>query len=476
MERNFYHENFESSLKEDADQFKMYPSKKVWHGIYNNVHPGRRWPSTAISVLFIFTLVIVGHLNTGNSRNAYSNLKIQPDEALVSAKVTKRLTSGARSKRVSQLSKNEQIPAVLFPYSTGESSSTSSIAGNSIPPQINEITEPGNGTGTAIEMTNQGQKVSLPNEDLHNANASSGQSAIAEHLPEKILNQPNSISTSELNLPVGKKSLQKITVNKIDSKKSEPDQILQAETALRNRIMRNKISWTIYMNPSLSYRTYSNLEKSVALNQIMSPNANNKETADERPALGMQGGASVNYNLTKKLKFIAGMRLGYLEFNKKASYVHPTIASLMLINSVTGTPYTMTTFSNFGNFSGAASLTLHNYSFQASTPFGLQYTIGSDDDMKLDVTGTFQPIYVISSHGYLLSSNNKNFISEPSLSRKWNMGISIGTLLSFGSSSYKWQVGPNVDYQLLSTYDSRYPVKEHLINYGVKLGVTKIRK
>jgi hypothetical protein len=173
---------------------------------------------------------------------------------------------------------------------------------------------------------------------------------------------------------------------------------------------------------------------------------------------------------------IAGTRLGYSEFNKKASHVHPTIASLVLINSVTGDPYTLTSFSNYGNMTGAAELSLHNYSFQVSTPLGFQYTIGGNDDMKLDLLSTFQPTYVIASHAFLLSSNNKNFIAEPSLSRKWNMGLTFGTLLSFGSGGYKWQIGPNIDYQILSTYDSRYPVKEHLINYGVRLGITKIRK
>ncbi len=69
MERNFYPENFEKFLKAHADQFKMSPSKKAWHGIYNDLHPGRRWPSVAMSMFFIFTLVIIGHLNTNNGRN-----------------------------------------------------------------------------------------------------------------------------------------------------------------------------------------------------------------------------------------------------------------------------------------------------------------------------------------------------------------------------------------------------------------------
>ena len=66
MERRFSMNDFEHSLKEHADEFKMIPSKRVWHGIYNDMHPGRRWPSVTMSLLLIFTLVVIGHLNTHN--------------------------------------------------------------------------------------------------------------------------------------------------------------------------------------------------------------------------------------------------------------------------------------------------------------------------------------------------------------------------------------------------------------------------
>ncbi len=72
MERKFYENDFEQFLKESADQFRMSPSKKVWHGIYNNTHPGRRWPSVAMSLLFIFTLVLVGHLNTQQNQHHHT--------------------------------------------------------------------------------------------------------------------------------------------------------------------------------------------------------------------------------------------------------------------------------------------------------------------------------------------------------------------------------------------------------------------
>jgi len=67
MENEFYTDEFEQLLKEKADQFSMYPSKRVWHSIYNNLHPSRRWPSVVISLFFISSLILIGYLNTGEN-------------------------------------------------------------------------------------------------------------------------------------------------------------------------------------------------------------------------------------------------------------------------------------------------------------------------------------------------------------------------------------------------------------------------
>ncbi len=100
MGRRFFMNDFEQSLKEHADNFQMIPSKKVWHGIYNDLHPGKRWPSVTMSLLLIFTLVVIGHLNTNNSRRlAYS-----PGNEFSDAK-----TAGPGLKRTGSLTHNQRI-------------------------------------------------------------------------------------------------------------------------------------------------------------------------------------------------------------------------------------------------------------------------------------------------------------------------------------------------------------------------------
>src|SRR5215831_16722148 len=43
MERGFYNEDLEQLIKQKADQYRMYPSDKVWKGIFRTLHTRRKW-------------------------------------------------------------------------------------------------------------------------------------------------------------------------------------------------------------------------------------------------------------------------------------------------------------------------------------------------------------------------------------------------------------------------------------------------
>lgn len=43
MERDFYTDEFEDLIKQKADQFRMYPSERVWKQINKDLHPRRKW-------------------------------------------------------------------------------------------------------------------------------------------------------------------------------------------------------------------------------------------------------------------------------------------------------------------------------------------------------------------------------------------------------------------------------------------------
>ena len=96
--------------------------------------------------------------------------------------------------------------------------------------------------------------------------------------------------------------------------------------------------------------------------------------------------------------------------------------------------------------------------------------------VQLHIAGTLQPTYLLYNDTYLLSTDYINYIKEPSLVRKWNLHTSAEAFISYYVGSMRWQVGPQFRYQTLSSYNDRYPIKEYLIEYGVKFGVSKTLK
>ena len=94
MEKNFYTDDFEFFLKDTVDNFRMYPSKKVWHSLYNDLHPGRRWPSLAICLLLITAVMYIGisnndSINSLSKHNASENIlaknkQYKPDNNVLS--------------------------------------------------------------------------------------------------------------------------------------------------------------------------------------------------------------------------------------------------------------------------------------------------------------------------------------------------------------------------------------------------------
>jgi hypothetical protein len=89
------------------------------------------------------------------------------------------------------------------------------------------------------------------------------------------------------------------------------------------------------------------------------------------------------------------------------------------------------------------------------------------------IAGTVQPTYILSDRAYLISTDYKNYAEVPSLIRNVNLNTSFETFINYTSrNKTKWQVGPQVRYQVLSSFQNKYPVRENLFDFGLKIGVT----
>src|SRR4030095_174495 len=59
MERQFNNGDFEKMLRENANQYRMYPSEKVWKGIHSALHTRRKWYGITAAIMFLITGSIV---------------------------------------------------------------------------------------------------------------------------------------------------------------------------------------------------------------------------------------------------------------------------------------------------------------------------------------------------------------------------------------------------------------------------------
>ena len=79
MEDKNNNNDFEQFLRSSIEDFKMIPSRKIWYGIYNNMHPDRKWPSIAVCLIILTAVMFVGVANNNSisssaRKNAAENL------------------------------------------------------------------------------------------------------------------------------------------------------------------------------------------------------------------------------------------------------------------------------------------------------------------------------------------------------------------------------------------------------------------
>jgi hypothetical protein len=186
----------------------------------------------------------------------------------------------------------------------------------------------------------------------------------------------------------------------------------------------------------------------------------------------MEIGTALLYPLNRNIRLKAGLQFNYNAYQVEAYSYVPEIAPFgsngpgTFANTVNTTAY-------YRNFNGFDRTMLKNAHFMVSMPLGFEITVVGNDRVKFNVASTIQPTYVINNQAYLVSTNLKNYAQEPSLYRKWNVNAGAEAFLSMNTGSFNWVIGPQFRYQILSSYKDKYPIKEHLLDLGFKVGVNK---
>ena len=235
-----------------------------------------------------------------------------------------------------------------------------------------------------------------------------------------------------------------------------------------------RISWQLFITPTVSYRKLSvnkSLDNPSSSNYPFASLTDINSAVTHKPDMGLQIGASGRYPLTRNLKLRGGVQFNINRYDIKAYSFNGEVATIDLNGGGNGNN-TISTWTYYRNYAGYKSNWLKNYYFSVSAPIGLEMKLLGNKKTYLGIAGTLQPTYVLNDRAYLISTDYKNYAEVPRLIRHVNLNTSFETFVNYTNGKTNWQVGPQVRYQILSSFHNIYPVKENLFDFGIKVGVT----
>lgn len=443
MERNIHTDEFEDYLKTRADQYKMYPSDKLWDNIHRSIHPSKKWPYISLTILMLLgTAIFVDHYHYTPSSAIRHTAIYKTDFKTSSAPLAEPITS---------------IPGQSAYMEAAESENNG-----------HQVKTPASTTpGTSFT----GQR--------HNIQP------VFDDGEDYILNSENQdISTGTETLPVAGKMISKTepgeqqSASKDDkSKETEVRKVLWGGEPFK----KSKFEWQLFFSPTLSYRKltsgvseikevfrgipYSTVEESTSVSDLVTHKA----------AAGAEVGANLVYKVTDNFLLKTGLQLNYSRYQLKAFVAKPEETTLAVINKPSGVD-SINVISTLQNYSGRGASWFNNEYFQISMPVGFEWSVIGNATLRWNIAASAQPVYNFANNVYLLSTDFSRYGQDPSLIRKWNINAGVETFVSYNMGSFRWQAGPQLRYQLMSSYKSQYPVKEYLVDFGFKIGVTKTFK
>ncbi|HUP12282.1 MAG TPA: hypothetical protein VM187_08730, partial [Niastella sp.] len=492
MERGFYNEDIEELLKEKADQYKMYPSDKVWKGIHRSLHPNRKW--------YWFSLVLflgaVGY---------YTFIEFITPSAANRSSIAENNTTTAASKQTDNNQSTNSAKAVIIPFGTPKQSNNTTPKQRTFvlnPYNTNEagealvipIQQPVISPAAAIAVSPENHRLAFNNEtpvyDLNHWQAKQlwqPELANNETAETNSLNITNEQATHQAfaQAPAAAFLIDPALLNgsklEANTNNTEEDNkrvgwMAQHAIYELNVPKQKRLSWQLSFTPTMNYRTwkgsnYPSEVKTLPLAPVIPGDPD--KMVNHKPALGFEFGSNLLYAVNKTFTFKTGLQFNYIRYDIQAYSSDAFEPAVIALNSgygiVTGQ---LATYTRYRNFDGATVEDLHNQYFQLSVPLGLEVNLLGNKKLQLGIGGTVQPTYLLNRNTLLITADYK-YAKEPALIRRWNVNTSAEAFVSYKTGDLKWQVGPQVRYQLLSSYIKEYPIRENLFNYGIKIGVTK---
>ena len=485
MEDNFNQNEFEEFLKEQVRNHRMYPNDSVWRDINTKLHGDKKWPALTIAAFTLLsaTIMICVHFTPKPDIFAVNSSKHELNNSTFlnsqhTAGLNNLPSSASPSKeKISLTGADKNQPsvaavstAILNSNSEKVNNQTRIVGGAEKEDKkviIAELNKIGAGNKSEQKLLESSLDPSNEKEVLKD-----NQSVNLTIHPEKVITA-HIIKPLAENMKVAKDYNDK---NMADNFLKDHKEDVSLHTSPKIKSIKNKFGFQIYVAPSVSYRKLLE-DKSVLREGANSGPVGLNYVADvnkvvrHKPGNGLEAGVSIFYNLSDNFRIKSGLQFNVRQYSIEAYRSSAEVASIALLEN--NRIDTVTTLAIYRNSNGYYPAELVNRYYQIAVPVGVEWEILGNKRIQLNVAGTIQPTYLINRNAYLLSTDFKNYSEKPDLVRAFNINSNVETYISFKAGDFKWQVGPQLRYQPYSTFKAQYPIKEHLLDYGIKFGLSK---
>lgn len=464
-----YQEEFEQFLQDEVKQHRMYPSDHVWRNIRTELHGYRSWPALTFISVFIVTALTLSTVLTNkpdkhllepaNYANVLKAYEAAEKASLVANEKSQRYFHSLSPAQINV----HTIEAISLPDNRQNFIAAATVA----PANLSEHTSNVLRTGTPREiMIHMPQPMSFTEQESASSNNNTAAASMT--------------ATAETNQPTQ-------TANEIISASNDHENDPSADAFLKdfkyvqvvNKPKTSKLGFQIYFTPSTSYRKLSDEKvkeivqrSSSAISTPVPSTTDVNRVVRHRPAMGMELGFAMLYRINKRLTFKTGVQLNIRQYEIETFQSltnDPTTISLINYGGVQN----ITLYSPYNNNVGYKQTQLNNKVFQLSVPLGIQWEVLQGKHFSINTEASVQPTLNLNRNVYVLSTDYKHYANGSEFVRKWNINTNVGLNISYRTGATTWQIGPQVRYQHLSTYSNKYPIKEYLMDYGLRIGFTK---
>ncbi len=457
MERYMYKdESFEGMLKEKADEYKMYPSQQSWDNIQKRIRHQNRivsFKSIGLSALLLIGISI--SLSDDQTTNRSNDLT-----SVIVAGFEQDADIAAANSQV------QKTPAKIIPITTSVLKNTNAL-------QPLEVSTTATDEEAAVQTTSPEQSTVTSTETIELIVPATVSTNTAEPVLQKatVTIEPTSLKP-EVPVKLAGEATQLVAAEPVAETTAVPETMLtDAELNYEVNVpvistRKDKRLLQFHITPSASYRVLYSDNKFTFGNF---PQQNPENVVRHRPAIGLEAGASVLFPVSKNVKFRTGLQFNYTRHNVEVFRAAPQIATVVL--NYSSTIQRVSSLNTDGN--RYLMTEVANESYQVSIPVGLEVKLTGKQKLQWHMAANVQPTYLIAASGYLLTNDLKKYIKAPDLLSNLNLNTALETFLRWDVNNVQFQAGPQLRYQLFSNARGDYPIKEHLVDYGFRIGIVK---